>query len=75
MGIFLGVVHGLLHSFVRLPQGFCLLCSQDCLYHAHGRADLRSSALVGQQAGQDFLSNRLFCGIENTVSTALCNAR
>jgi hypothetical protein len=42
--------------------------------HPHGGADLRSSAFVGQQAGQDFFSDGLFCAIENAVSTALCDA-
>jgi hypothetical protein len=43
--------------------------------HARGGADLRSYTFVSEQGGQDFLSNRLFPGFENTVRTALCDAR
>jgi hypothetical protein len=46
----------------------------DLRQHAHGGAGLSSSALVGQQAGQDFFSNTLLLGIQNTVRTPLCNA-
>jgi hypothetical protein len=33
-----------------------------------------ASALISQQAGQDFFSDQLFGGIENTVRAALGNA-
>jgi hypothetical protein len=36
------------------------IAGDDLRQHAHGGADLRSSALVGQQAGQNFFSDGFF---------------
>ena len=39
--------------------------------HAHGGADLRIAAFVGEQTSQDFFSNRVLGGIQRAVSAAL----
>jgi hypothetical protein len=50
------------------------IARDDLCQHAHCRADLLFATFISEQTGQDFFSERLFCGIQNTVRTALCDA-